>query len=62
MAVADRAQTFEISWRIDDEPARSGHRLQHDRGDIGGALMQENAFDMIERARSLLRRGLGVER
>src|SRR5580704_5802676 len=59
VAVADRAQPFEITFGRWQHAGRAGHRLDDDGGNGGSIMQRDEAFEIVGEMRAPLRLTLG---
>src|SRR4029077_16763017 len=52
VAVADRAQPFQIAFGRRQHAGGAGHRLDDDRGDGGSVVQRDDAFEIVGEVRA----------
>ena len=55
MLVADLAQALEIAFRRDQHAGGAGDRLDDDRGNGGGVVQRDDAFQILGQVDAMLR-------
>ena len=59
VAVADRAQAFQVAFGRRQHAGRAGHRLDDDGGDGGSVMQRDQAFEIVGQMRAPVRLAFG---